>query len=162
MERFDTLSRRRRPGDAAVALLVIDIDHFKDVNDRYGHLVGDECLRQIARVIERSIRTTDLVARFGGEEFLVLCTDIDTEGAVVVAEKIRKAVEDTSVTLTDQGVTVRVTVSVGVAAVPPDAPVQSLDFDMMMEAADVAVYDAKKSGRNCIRLSDSQVARLTG
>lgn len=162
MERFDTLSRRRRPGDAAVALLVIDIDHFKDVNDRYGHLVGDECLRQIARVIERSIRTTDLVARFGGEEFLVLCTDIDTEGAVVVAEKIRKAVEDTSVILTDQGVTVRVTVSVGVAAVPPDAPVQSLDFDMMMEAADVAVYDAKKSGRNCIRLSDSQAARLTG
>ncbi|GAB3128867.1 GGDEF domain-containing protein [Novispirillum itersonii] len=162
MDRFDALSRRRRPGDAAVALLVIDIDHFKDVNDRYGHLVGDECLRQIARVIERSIRTTDLVARFGGEEFLVLCTDVDADGAMVVAEKIRRAVESTTVTLPDPTASVRVTVSVGVAAVPVDAPAQTLDFDLLMEAADIAVYDAKKCGRNCIRLSERPVVRLTG
>lgn len=162
MDRFEALSHRRRPGDTAVALLVIDIDHFKEVNDRHGHLVGDECLRQIARVIERSIRATDLVARFGGEEFLVLCTDVDADGAMVVAEKIRKAVEGTMVILPDPSITVRVTVSVGVAAVPIDAPAQTLDFDLLMEAADIAVYDAKKCGRNCIRLSERPVVRLTG
>lgn len=158
LERFEMVSRRRRPGDTAIALLVIDIDHFKSVNDRYGHLIGDECLRQIARIIEGAIRGTDLVARFGGEEFLVLCTDVDSQGAAVVAEKIRAAVEKNGISTPDQKDPIKITISIGVATVPTDSQRPNIDFDSMMEAADAAVYDAQNSGRNCIRIAPENTA----
>ena len=124
-----------------LALILCDIDFFKDYNDANGHLGGDDCLRQVAGAIRESIqRPSDLVARFGGEEFAVILPETTFEGALVFAEKIRAAVEQLSLDAKDES---GLTVSVGVASVAGDADAQAL-----VEAADVELYRAKSLGRN--------------
>ncbi|EJZ58231.1 diguanylate cyclase [Pseudomonas fluorescens R124] len=136
---------RAKRDHTAIALLMIDVDHFKRFNDRYGHLVGDDCLRQLSAIIKENIRRPgDLAARFGGEEFAVVLPDTDYVGAFIVAEKIRKAVQQAQIQHQDGGEGI-MTVSIGVSAFGPtteDTP------DSLIGAADKALYIAKTCGRN--------------
>lgn len=148
---FETAFEREldiaRSSGTPLALLMLDVDHFKKYNDRYGHLEGDACLAQVARVIEaRAVRPRDVAARFGGEEFVVLLPDTGREGALAVAEGIRADLERRALVHEDapQG---RVSLSIGVAALA------CLDDDtalLVMEQADAALYRAKAAGRNCV------------
>jgi diguanylate cyclase (GGDEF)-like protein len=124
---------------------MIDVDHFKPFNDRYGHLAGDECLRKIAGLITEHIRRPgDLAARFGGEEFAVVLPGTDYVGAFLLAEKIRHAVQAASLPHTESP-DGKVTVSVGVCGYDPASNAQTRE---LIGAADKALYVAKASGRN--------------
>jgi diguanylate cyclase (GGDEF)-like protein len=126
----------------SMATLMIDIDHFKKINDTYGHPAGDDAIKQIAEVIGQSIRTTDKAARFGGEEFVVLLREIDEPTALLLAERIRRSIEDSIIR--HGAVTIPVTVSVGLALFfESDRDVQDI-----IERADQGLYAAKKTGRN--------------
>ena len=136
---------RARRSQTELALLMIDVDHFKPFNDRYGHLAGDECLRKVSAIITDNIkRPVDLAARYGGEEFAVVLPGTDYVGAFLVAEKIRRAVLRAEITHSDspEG---SVTVSVGVCASNTASQVRPED---LIGAADKALYVAKASGRN--------------
>ncbi len=144
----------RRSG-LPLSLMMIDIDHFKAFNDRYGHLEGDRCLRAVARALQAgAVRTTDLVARYGGEEFAVLLPLTDAEAALHLAERLRSAVEDLAIGNEASG-NGRVTISVGVASMHAPWP-QALSLDdgalrgsaALVEMADQALYAAKAAGRN--------------
>ncbi len=132
----------------SLSLITLDIDDFKKVNDTYGHLSGDEVLRRLGEVLNREKRRVDITARCGGEEFSVLLPQIDVDGAKVVAERIRKAVEAQSLLL--KGAHVKVTVSVGVATFPGKNVKTSKD---LVRLADEAMYYAKNIGKNrvCIQ-----------
>jgi diguanylate cyclase (GGDEF)-like protein/PAS domain S-box-containing protein len=134
-------ARGRRHG-TATSVGVADIDLFKQVNDQYGHPVGDLVLCEVGRAIERAARGTDFVARTGGEEFGMLFSDTSIEMARRVAERIRKAVAAASVTTPD-GETIRVSISIGLAALAPGGAA-----DEAVARADAALYQAKDGGRN--------------
>lgn len=132
-----------------LSLLFIDIDHFKKYNDFYGHLAGDECLRAVARALQSCLsRPGDFVARFGGEEFIVLLPDTDTQGAVHLAETIREAVSVMGIRHIDSPVTDHLTVSIGVVTCR-DA--KKCDCNEILNHADRMLYQAKNEGRNCVR-----------
>jgi len=138
--------RRVERSGGEISLLLVDIDHFKRYNDRYGHSVGDECLRQVARVLSEShARPGDFAARYGGEEFAVILPETTPAGAAHVAERLRTAVSDLELTGVDIPEGARVTVSVGVAAIRPG---NSTTPATLIEAADRALYAAKAQGRN--------------
>jgi diguanylate cyclase (GGDEF)-like protein len=123
---------------------LLDIDHFKGFNDRFGHLSGDECLKQVASCIQSSVgRSADEVARYGGEEFALILPDTDLEGAAHVAETIRRDIELTSLQV--DGVAHQVTVSVGAACIHHFSGLHPAD---LIAAADAALYEAKLAGRN--------------
>jgi diguanylate cyclase (GGDEF)-like protein len=125
-----------------MATLMIDIDHFKKINDVHGHAAGDDAIKRIAGIINQSIRTTDKAARFGGEEFVVLLREIDQETALLLAERIRLSIEQT--TINHGETSIAATVSIGVAInAEGDRDVQD-----MIERADQSLYVAKKTGRN--------------
>jgi two-component system, cell cycle response regulator len=125
-----------------LSLIVTDLDHFKTVNDTYGHAAGDRVLQELGRVLKRVKRETDIVARFGGEEFCVLCEETDAHGARLLAERVREELESTEV-VTELG-PLRVTASLGVATFPDHA---STATDLFAQG-DKALYDAKNRGRN--------------
>lgn len=126
-------------------LLLIDIDAFKRVNDTHGHLCGDAVLREVAKTIGGSLRHVDLLARFGGEEFIVFLPHTDSFGALDVAERIRSRVQAAQVPW--QGLQISVTLSIGVAPIRRELPT----LDWMIHEADTALYAAKAAGRNCVR-----------
>ncbi len=131
---------RRRPG--SLYLILCDIDHFKRINDRFGHPFGDVVLQQIAKLFVCVVRTNDLAARIGGEEFAILLEDSDREGAWKVAERLRALVSDLELQF---GTTaVPVTISLGIAAFPQDAE----SIEKLVSYADQALYQAKAEGRN--------------
>ncbi len=135
-------ARRRVP----LAAIMIDIDHFKMFNDSLGHTAGDRCLREIGTIMQNGVhRPGDLVARYGGEEFAVLLPDTDTEAAVTIADFIRRAVEERKIPHPSSPAGTVVTISLGVAAIVPDA---STEPDALIDRADRALYDAKAAGRN--------------
>ncbi|GAB3259470.1 sensor domain-containing diguanylate cyclase [Chitinimonas naiadis] len=138
-ELFELARRHHRP----MSLLMLDLDHFKLVNDTHGHAVGDEVLVRIARLLETSRRQGDLPARLGGEEFVVLVPETALPQAIEAAERIREAVENAPLTLED-GTLVPVTVSVGVAELRPT----DTELHLLLIAADAALYRAKDAGRN--------------
>ena len=132
----------------SLALLMLDIDRFKTVNDTHGHLAGDETLKTVARVLERTARNEDVVARFGGEEFVVMARETNVADARALAERIRKAVED-SVSHYESAA-IRVTASLGVAVCGRE-PFQAGASELrLLEAADAALRHAKESGRNAV------------
>ena len=143
--RADREWSRCRRYDMAAALLMVDVDLFKRINDVHGHLAGDLMLREIARAIADTLRQPDMLGRFGGEEFVVFLPHADPLGALDAAERIRERVAQLS--LDWKGRTVRATVSVGVAAL--DAAHDSLAA--LIQDADQALYAAKDAGRNCVR-----------
>ncbi|HET8540617.1 MAG TPA: diguanylate cyclase [Anaeromyxobacter sp.] len=125
-----------------LSLILCDIDHFKSVNDTYGHPVGDLVLKAVARTLAREARATDLVARYGGEEFAVVMPETDAAGALVIAERIRERIAELALD-TDQG-RLQVTMSLGVATLPDDGGRKGA----LVERADACLYHAKRSGRN--------------
>ena len=156
---FDSLRRTvkcaTRAKQAVIACLLCDLDHFKAINDKQGHIAGDEVLRRTAEVIRSCTRESDVVGRFGGEEFVVLLPDTDTDGAIVVAEKIRAAVEANGAT----------TISIGVALLEPvpgdvlrqEAMLEEL-VRMILHRADTAMYASKHGGRNRVTLWSEDLA----
>jgi len=127
-----------------VAILMFDIDHFKAVNDTYGHGVGDEVLREVASRTNRNLRNFDLVARYGGEEFIVVMPDTDRDAAYAVAERLRRRVGEETFSVSTQVAEITVTISIGVAVVDGVGDTA----DAILKRADDALYRAKRSGRN--------------
>ncbi|MHB8892177.1 MAG: GGDEF domain-containing protein [Candidatus Limnocylindrales bacterium] len=132
-----------RASDERIAVLMLDLDRFKDFNDRHGHPAGDEALRVFATILRSCMRDGDLAARYGGEEFAVLLAGLDEEATLAVAERIRSRTEATLISLAP-GLTGRITVSIGIAA----APAQGVERVALLRLADEALYIAKGRGRN--------------
>ena len=132
---------------APVAVLFVDMDHFKDINDTHGHATGDECLRALSETMRHSLRPGDTLGRYGGEEFVVVLPGRDVEGAVPIAERIRGAIEQQ--VLACNGASLRMTVSVGVAT----RRMHERDPDAAVERADRALYAAKRAGRNRVEVA---------
>jgi diguanylate cyclase (GGDEF)-like protein len=150
---MEELARARRHG-SALTCLMLDIDHFKRVNDRYGHAAGDDVLRELTQQIESKIRATDVAARYGGEEFLILLPDTDAESGFQLAERIRAAIAAEPF-LVHSGAEVPITVSIGVACVSPQRGNNDLKTagDALVARADVALYAAKSEGRNRVSIN---------
>ena len=142
-EKFFKLARRK---GLALSIIMLDIDFFKKVNDTYGHIVGDEILKFISKIIEKELRDSDIFARYGGEEFIILLPDTDIEGAFKTANKLRKIVEDTPY---EGDVEVSITISLGVAQLENEKI-----FNDLIKKADKALYKAKDSGRNIVIKAD--------
>jgi diguanylate cyclase (GGDEF)-like protein len=146
------------------SIILLDIDHFKSVNDRHGHAVGDAVLRHVADALARTVRTTDYVGRWGGEEFIVVTPNVGLEGALAVAERLRHAVEIRPIDVMSP--TNRITASFGVASYHSD----DLNIDVIIERADAAMYESKAAGRNSVHFrhispiikhpSDSSITRI--
>jgi diguanylate cyclase (GGDEF)-like protein len=136
------LSRSTRDG-TALCMVMLDTDHFKRINDEYGHLMGDQVLCTVARVITQQLRPRDLVARFGGDEFVMLLPDNNLSLAVQVAERLRLAVAAAAIEVDETGKTISVTASLGVAQMHTGDTLDSL-----LSTADKALYQAKRGGRN--------------
>lgn len=131
--------------NVSLSLIVLDIDKFKNINDSYGHLVGDEVIIHIARALEKNLRDSDIISRFGGEEFVVLLQDCNIEDAYAVAQKIREYIQNTEVKI-DEDNKIKYTVSLGVAEFNEQKDNDNLE--QTFARADEALYEAKTSGRN--------------
>lgn len=150
LERLGEEVERSKKFKYNFSFLMLDIDHFKGYNDRYGHLVGDAILKDVASVIKEGIRQIDLVGRYGGEEFSVILTETGREQAGFIAERIRQAVEERNIRVYDENL--KVTVSIGISVFPENAS----DSLTLIDTADKALYQAKETGRNrtCIYVAD--------
>ena len=142
MERFGEEFGRAKLKGLALSLLMIDVDFFKKVNDQYGHLAGDQVLKEVGHFIGQHTREIDITGRYGGEEFCVILPDTDKSGALVAAERIRAAVQGGRIKAYDRELSV--TVSIGVATFAEDAH----QMEELLDKADWALYRAKKMGRN--------------
>ena len=152
--------KRARGGGEPLAVLIVDIDNFKLVNDKYGHLIGDDVLRGVANGLTDGLRPRDFVGRFGGEEFVILLAGSDLDQARQTAERVRAQVADVSVADASHRERISVTVSVGVAAFRDNGH----SVHELLDAADTALYAAKHAGRNCVRVAEGarqQVLDLT-
>lgn len=141
---FMRAARYQRP----LSVLLIDIDHFKKFNDEHGHLVGDKVLKLTAKVLDESIRKADILARFGGEEFVLVLPEIDKEHARTVAEKLRRAIELTHFPKEESQPSGHITASFGLASFPEDAR----EDHALLKLADQALYQAKAHGRNRVEV----------
>ncbi len=141
-------SRLERTG-STLSVSLVDIDHFKRFNDRFGHAAGDHVLVTVAKLLPSNLRPSDLVARYGGEEFVILFPDTPLDQAMVAAERVRVAVERAQNTLPDGTTLPPITISMGVAQLRPGQPIGEL-----LTVADLAMYQAKESGRNRVHRGD--------
>jgi diguanylate cyclase (GGDEF)-like protein len=146
------VARSRRHG-LRFSVLMIDIDHFKRINDSYGHPVGDLAIKALAEVCSNALRPQDILARYGGEEFVLTLPHTSVDGAGVVAERIRHGVEQ--VALDTEAGPVRFTVSIGISTYSRDLP-----FEQIVGRADEALYRAKQRGRNCVVALPFEDARV--
>lgn len=142
MERFREEVSRAKMRKSTLALLMIDVDLFKNLNDTYGHLTGDYVLTEIGAIIQKSIREIDIAGRYGGEEFCVILPDTDVKGAKYAAERIRSEAEQDQIKVFDAKI--KITVSIGIAMLPE----HSKDLNDLIDKADYALYRVKKVGRN--------------
>jgi len=140
--RYDNEFSRAKKYKHNLAVLMVDIDYFKKVNDNYGHLAGDAVLHEVAAGIKASIREVDFVARLGGEEFAVVLAETAQDGALMVAERIRAKIAGRTIQAFDEQI--QISVSIGVAVYPAN----TVNADMLIEAADKFLYKAKEAGRN--------------
>lgn len=131
------------------AVLMIDLDFFKRINDIFGHEAGDIVLKNVAILLKNSIRESDVACRYGGEEFVLVLSEVSTDGAGKKAEGIRKAVMDLALAIRQKSLG-RVSTSIGVAVYPD----HGVDMDSLLRAADEALYEAKENGRNCVVMSE--------
>jgi diguanylate cyclase (GGDEF)-like protein/PAS domain S-box-containing protein len=142
-----TIAAARRSG-TMVSVLLADVDHFKQFNDRFGHDAGDRVLKAVAGAMGRTLRAGDLAFRYGGEEFVAVLSDCGPDDALLWAERLRAAIADASMAADPEGRMPAITCSVGVASFPADGA----STDQLLKAADRALYEAKGAGRNCVRL----------
>ncbi|MFW6278720.1 MAG: diguanylate cyclase [Bacillota bacterium] len=139
-----------------LSLIMIDIDFFKDYNDTYGHLAGDECLKRVAAKLSVTVhRPGDLIARYGGEEFAVVLPDTNKEGTLTVAERIREGVENLNIIHEESGISEYVTVSLGCVTAAPEQSISENRVKEFIDAADQALYQAKEMGRNTVKFQQS-------
>lgn len=151
MKRLQSEISRSARYNEPVSVIMLDIDFFKKINDTYGHLAGDETLKHIAKIIRDVTRNIDIVTRYGGEEFFIICPNTNLEGVVNLAERIRKTVENTPFVVDSNEI--RVTVSIGVKCEVYDPTVNvELATGKMIDDVDAALYRAKKNGRNRIEI----------
>jgi diguanylate cyclase (GGDEF)-like protein len=143
---LETEFNRARRYDRPFSLIMFDLDDFKKVNDEFGHLRGDIVLKEMGAHVKRNVRGSDFVARYGGEEFAVILPETDSKGASILAERLRKDIEQMKI-VTD-GNTINVTISVGVATYMPGSSLR--DKSEMIGAADKALYLSKRTGKNKI------------
>lgn len=143
LERLDSEFAFARRHKSPLAIIMIDLDHFKHVNDTWGHLAGDHVLATLAALVHGSLRSEDMLARYGGEEFSILCRSSTPEAARIVADRIRATIEHTSFSF--DGIAIPVTISAGVAAYPEFLAAGPAE---LLGAADVMLYEAKRTGRN--------------
>jgi len=136
-----------------LSMVMLDIDHFKSINDTRGHLVGDQVIKAMARNMETLLRTSDWTARWGGEEFAILMPETSLDGATILAERLRAELATLAVATADGPL--QFTVSAGVASRTDD----DRHFMALMERADAALYAAKHAGRNCVHLHDTRATR---
>ena len=143
-ERLSIETQKAFPASSDLSVIMVDIDHFKKVNDTYGHAGGDEVLREIASLLKNSVRKQeDMVARYGGEEFVLVLPEVSLEVASTIAERIRRSVENTPI---DIGETqAHLTISLGVSSFPTH---RATSKEELVKMADLALYDAKRGGRN--------------
>ena len=146
-DRFADEIRRSSRSSRPLALILFDVDYFKKYNDAFGHPAGDEVLRRVARIFRDSVRATDTAARYGGEEFVAILPETTLEGAEVVADRVRAAIEGYDWPLRP------VTISVGVAATPPTGR----NAEALLHDADAALYESKRAGRNRVTLAAPRV-----
>lgn len=139
----EEVDRAKRLG-LTFSMGMVDVDHFKQCNDRYGHLVGDAVLKKIAERLKNSVREVDMIARYGGEEFCIVLPDTSKELAMAVAERLRKSVESKEIKAFDESI--KISVSVGIATYPEDAE----QVAALIDKADNALYKAKRMGRNMV------------
>jgi len=144
LERFREELRRSMRRKSSLSFLMLDLDYFKEKNDKFGHLVGDVILKEVAGVLRSGLREIDIIGRYGGEEFGAVLSGIDREGAMQVAERLRLGVEQSTFKAYNENTSV--TVSIGVASFPEDG----VDENSLIESADRALYRAKEKGRNRI------------
>ncbi len=143
-----------------LSVLMLDIDHFKQVNDSYGHQAGDATLTTMSGLIKSALRDLDVVARYGGEEFMVICTNTAVDGAALVAERLRHLVESQPIEITgDSGTsqTIQISISIGVAGLSAGIDSQ----EKLVQAADRALYRAKEQGRNRVIVAAAEVGEST-
>jgi diguanylate cyclase (GGDEF)-like protein len=145
---FDREIKRSERDELPLALIMIDVDHFKNYNDEYGHLGGDQVLITVANAIRSPLRPNDLVARFGGEEFAVLLPETSVSNAEIIAERLRDHVAKADPGVLDKRQLPAVTISLGISGRQP-----GYSLDMMIAAADVAMYHAKRNGRNRVEVA---------
>jgi two-component system, cell cycle response regulator len=150
-EQLEKEYSRARRFNLSLSLIMVDIDHFKRLNDNYGHQQGDIVLKGMSGILRRSVRDIDLVARYGGEEFVVVLPETPKKNAVIVADRIRESLEEYEFEY-DAGV-LRATASFGVSGHPDDDITTRLD---LIAKADEAMYQAKRDGRNCVRLFSTE------
>jgi two-component system, cell cycle response regulator len=151
---LDTLQReltRSQREHQPLAVIMADIDHFKQINDDHGHFMGDQVLRQTAQRLQGVLRPYDTVGRYGGEEFLIVLSGCDTSAALTLAERLRHCLDSEPITEGDRAF--HVTLSLGVCAWDGHMTAQAL-----LQTADGALYEAKRAGRNCVRSSDAPLA----
>lgn len=146
---------RAKRHDRPLSLAMLDLDHFKNINDTHGHLVGDTTLKRVARVIESRVRRDELLARYGGEEFVVVLPETDLDGARTFGETVRQQVADRSFVF--DGHDIRVTVSVGAATLRKDDDVEAL-----IREADAQLYRAKGAGRNLVFPRANEISPVAG
>lgn len=156
-ERLVEELRRHQRYHQPMALLMLDIDHFKDINDTFGHLAGDRVLQEVGKILAETVRGTDFTARYGGEEFTVILPQTNEEQARILAERLRSLIAETR--FTHNGQTFAITVSIGVASLQPGSLIKRR---ALMEKADQALYQAKNMGRNqvCASAGPTSVERL--
>jgi two-component system, cell cycle response regulator len=147
MTRMDEALARHRRTNRTFAMVISDIDHFKSVNDTYGHPMGDEVLRQVSATFRKTLRETDFPARYGGEEFVIVLEETDAEGALIITNRLREEISKL-VFQTEKG-PLKVTISMGVSMYPD----HSQDRQKLIDLADQALYVSKKGGRNRVTLS---------
>jgi diguanylate cyclase (GGDEF)-like protein len=143
---LDHLCDRARERELPLSLLVIDLDHLREINNRFGHLAGDAVIAAVARLIQAHLRPSDRSARFGGEEFVVAIPDISPDDAFAIAARLRAAVASSLFRGDDLAFTSRATISIGLAHAPEDATTPR----ELLHAADLALLEAKARGRNCV------------
>jgi diguanylate cyclase (GGDEF)-like protein len=155
---LEELARARRDAGNLVCLM-LDIDHFKNVNDTYGHAAGDAVLRELAQRIESQVRVSDIAARYGGEEFVVLLPATEIESGTLLAERVRKAVSASPIEI-GRGNSITITASIGLASIAPIRDIDDLKTagESLLARADVALYSAKSSGRD--RVATEQPEKL--
>ncbi|MCV2884586.1 diguanylate cyclase [Aestuariibacter sp. AA17] len=145
-KKYQAELRRSRREQTALSVVMIDIDHFKSINDQYGHLVGDECIQRVSKLLESSLkRGADEVCRYGGEEFVMVLPSTDKSGAVTLVDGIRQALADLDIATAAGKVNVTLSAGICTAVVRSEE-----DGKLMLEAADRQLYEAKSRGRNCV------------
>ena len=150
---LDNMVQQALKNGKPLALMIMDMDHFKSVNDTYGHDVGDMILKQLAVRIAQTSRSTDLAARFGGEEFVLLMPETDPQAALGAANRIREVIEVTPFSIGPDGKSLQKTVSIGVASLHPEGD----SAESLLKRADEALYSAKHSGRNTVKVATKLV-----